>query len=101
LQVLYKIEDKKNPAPKRLLKLQAEEDAFNEDYLQRTGIHWRHFHGPKGPRGPPVLHMWEAKEIGQKHLVESSEGYWFYLIFMISCNNKNISTFFALLLLSL
>ena len=37
---------------------------------------WRHYYGKDGPRPPPVLHMWAADKIGQKHQVESSEGFW-------------------------
>jgi prolyl 4-hydroxylase len=65
--------------PPGVAKLAEEERKFNEEYKQRTGIDWRHYYGPNGPRAPPVLHMHAADFIGQTHTVTSSEGHW-------SCN---------------
>lgn len=40
------------------------------------GLLWRHYFGPKGPRPPPILHMWSASEVGQIHDVTSDQGFW-------------------------
>jgi prolyl 4-hydroxylase len=74
--VTYAIMDPTRPAPAALLENHQKEGMFMEDYYNRTGIRWRHFFGPDGPRGPPELFMWPAEEIGQRHLVESTEGHW-------------------------
>ena len=34
-----------------------------EQYFNKTGLLWRHYYGPAGPRPPPVLHMWPATEV--------------------------------------
>ena len=47
-----------------------------EEYKNRTGLIWRHYYGPDGPRGPPKLFMWPAKEVGQVHHVTSFESQW-------------------------
>jgi hypothetical protein len=47
-----------------------------QEYYNRTGNQWRHYFGPDGPRPPPILHMWPAKEVGQIHKVISDEGHW-------------------------
>jgi len=75
-QVLYLISDPKVPAPAELLAHTAREEEFMAQYLKRTGIQWRHFFGPNGPRAPPSLFMWPASHTGQVHTVTSSEGYW-------------------------
>ena len=49
--------------------------------LNYTGLLWRHFYGPEGPRAPPVLHMWPADKLGDIHKVTSNVGIW-------SCNGK-------------
>jgi prolyl 4-hydroxylase len=54
----------------------AREETFMAEYQNRTGLQWRHYFGPDGPRAPPVHHMWPAKEIGQKHHVTTDAGYW-------------------------
>lgn len=74
--MVYVIEDKDHPAPSHMLAHLEKEERFMAEYKNRTGLQWRHYFGPNGPRGPPVLHMWPAKEIGQIHKVTSSEGYW-------------------------
>ncbi len=70
------IADPKHPAPKELLAHNAKEAAFMAEYLQRTGMQWRHYYGPAGPRPPPSQYMWPAAHIGQVHSVSSTEGYW-------------------------
>lgn len=75
LQVLYIVPDPDNKTPKDLLERSIREQKFMQDYYNRTGVHWRHFYGPHGPRPPPVLYMWPAKEIGEVHKVVSAEGY--------------------------
>jgi hypothetical protein len=59
-----------------LVKIALDEEAYQEEYLQRTGIQYRHYFGRTGPRPPPSLHMWPATEVGQVHRVNSSHGYW-------------------------
>mmetsp|Transcript_11491 Transcript_11491/g.17493 ORF Transcript_11491/g.17493 Transcript_11491/m.17493 type:complete len:501 (-) Transcript_11491:167-1669(-) len=82
-QVLYLVyDDDQHMASKDILDKTAKELKFMEEYLERTGIHWRHNFDMNGPRPPPVLHMWNAKEIGQTHEVRSANGYW-------SCNGPN------------
>ena len=55
----------------------AKEKAFMEAYFSFTGLQWRHYFGPEGPRNPPALHMWPAEFIGQVHYVASSVGFWY------------------------
>ena len=59
------------------LDLANREEAFQKEYLERTGIQWRHDFGPSGPRDPPSLFMWPADEVGQVHKTVSNEGYWY------------------------
>ena len=73
---LYVLHDEKNPAPRAVVEMSAREEAFMEEYFRRTGILWRHFFGPDGPRAPPVLHMWPARRVGAVHRVVSREGFW-------------------------
>jgi hypothetical protein len=75
-QVLYVITDPDKPAPTELLERTTKEINFMAEYLNRTGIQWRHYYGPNGPRPPPSLHMWPASHVGQVHSVTSKEGYW-------------------------
>ena len=75
-QVLYLIEDPQNPAPASLRDATYAEFNFMVEYLQRTGMQWRHYYGPAGPRPPPSQYMWPAAHIGQVHSVSSTEGYW-------------------------
>ena len=42
---------------------------FRDDYFKRTGVHWL----SEIDRPPPRWHMWEAKEVGQKHTVTTNE----------------------------
>jgi hypothetical protein len=80
-QVLYVVADPSYPPPTALVLHNEKEQAFMQEYLQRTGLQWRHFYGPNGPRGPPSLFMWPAAHIGQTHSVTSSEGYWCESVF--------------------
>jgi len=75
-QVMYVVEDFNNPAPDALRQSTYNEANFMDAYLNRTGIHWRHYYGPEGPRPPPVLPMWGAEVVGQVHGVRSTEKYW-------------------------
>lgn len=75
-QVLYVIEDPAQPAPKDIALYTRKEMEFNEKYFLEHGYPWRHYYGPDGPRPPPVLFMWPAKQIGDIHAVTSSQGYW-------------------------
>jgi hypothetical protein len=75
-KVAYTVEDPKEPPPSDL-KLQSDkEHAFMDEYFARTGIHWRHFYGPEGPRPPPILYMHPAERVGDVHATSSSHGYW-------------------------
>ncbi len=47
-----------------------------DEYYKRTGILWRHYYGPDGPRPPPSLFMWPASQVGEVHGVTSSYGFW-------------------------
>lgn len=75
-QTLYLLEDKDYPATKEILDYTAQEVAFMADYWNRTGIQWRSYYGPNGPRPPPVLYMWPAEKIGQVHQVTTPFGQW-------------------------
>jgi len=75
-QVLYVVYDKKRPPPAEMLAATRKEEQFMAEYYNRTGIHWRHYFGPDGPRPPPELYMWPAKQVGTVHTVQSPEGYW-------------------------
>jgi hypothetical protein len=75
-QVLYVVQDPSFPAPKDILKYTENEVKYNEEYLAKNGIPWRHYYGPNGPRPPPVLFMWPARVIGETHSVTSSHGHW-------------------------
>lgn len=75
-KVLYLVRDEDDPPPPRLQEATDRELEFMEEYKERTGIHWRHFYGPNGPRPPPELYMWPAKDVGQVHRVTTEAGYW-------------------------
>lgn len=75
-QVLYLIEDPDYQTPQEYLDLTNREAQFMAEYYNRTGLHWRHYYGPEGPRGPPVLPMWPGDYVGQKHHVHSNHGFW-------------------------
>jgi hypothetical protein len=75
-KVIYEIRDDGHDASPSIMAEYERERAFMEDYYNRTGIHWRHYFGPHGPRPPPVLFMWPADKVGQVHTVESPEGFW-------------------------
>jgi hypothetical protein len=73
-KVLYVVQDKNKPPPAKYLEALKKEEQFGVEYLNRTGVEWRHYYGPDGPRPPPKLHMWSAKEVGEKHEVTSTQG---------------------------
>lgn len=73
---MYAIDDPDFPVDKDIQATYAAELVYNQDYLDRTGIPWRHYYGPNGPRPPPVMFMWPANQIGDVHRVSSSQGYW-------------------------
>eukprot|EP00605_Chrysophyceae_sp_TOSAG23-4_P002636 GSChrysophyteH1.ASY1.ANO1.2912.1 assembled CDS len=75
-QVVYVITDPTSLPPRHMQEQADKERAFLKEYHDRTGLHWRHYFGPNGPRGPPVLHMWDAQEIGQVHNISSKSGHW-------------------------
>ena len=75
-QVTYVVTDPKFLPPRHLQEHTDREKEFSAAYRKRTGIHWRHYFGPSGPRAPPVLYMWDAKAVGQVHRVTSEHGYW-------------------------
>jgi prolyl 4-hydroxylase len=76
-KVLYPVFDPNRPAAQHLLDHLNKEEAFMKEYLERTGIQWRHYFGPNGPRPPPTLHMWPAEHKGQVHSVVSNDNHWF------------------------
>eukprot|EP00596_Hydrurales_sp_CCMP1899_P002164 CAMPEP_0119036466 /NCGR_PEP_ID=MMETSP1177-20130426/4191_1 /TAXON_ID=2985 /ORGANISM="Ochromonas sp, Strain CCMP1899" /LENGTH=495 /DNA_ID=CAMNT_0006996387 /DNA_START=200 /DNA_END=1687 /DNA_ORIENTATION=- len=83
-QSTYVIETVDEPPPQEYQEFRSKEIDFHEEYLNRTGILWRHYYGTEGvgvngtagPRPPPILHMWSAEEIGEVHHVTSDEGFW-------------------------
>ena len=87
-QALYTLYDTRpsastKPLPSGASALAAKEAEFMELYHKETGIHWRHYFGPLtsqggaiGPRPPPFIFMWPARQIGDVHRVESPHGYW-------------------------
>lgn len=62
------------------------------DYYNRTGLLWRHYFGPNGPRPPPTLYMWPASEIGEVHNAESNNGLWLCDGTPQSCQSKDLLT---------
>jgi len=75
-QALYVIDHPLYKAPQELRDSSHRETQFMSEYLNRTGIQWRHYFGPDGPRPPPSLFMWPATRTGQVHQIESDQGYW-------------------------
>lgn len=75
-QVFYVIPDPQDDTPKDLLVATQKEMQFMHDYQARTGIQWRHYYGPNGPRPPPRHYMWPANVVGEVHGVTSSHGSW-------------------------
>lgn len=75
-QVVYTVTNPKYKIPQHMLELEDKEQHFLQSYFNRTGIHWRGYFGPDGPRPPPTLFMWPADEVGQVHHVISSNGRW-------------------------
>jgi len=89
-QFTYIIEDPANPPPSNLLNDYRLEEEFSQSYLNQTGLHWRHYFGPEGPRPPPQLFMWPANVIGDVHSVTSSEGYWFCEGHKSKCQSQDL-----------
>ena len=58
------------------MNLYEKETEFMAEYYNKTGIHWRHYFGHNGPRPPPVHYMWPAKNIGDVHIIHSTQGFW-------------------------
>ena len=75
-KVFYTIEDPEVPGDKTVVEQTMQEEAFLREYSNKTGIAWRHYYGPDGPRPPPVLFMWPTKEVGDVHKLTSHNGYW-------------------------
>jgi hypothetical protein len=82
-EVLYLVRDAEFPAEGDILARTEKELKYCAEYLKKTGIHWRHYFGPTGPRPPPSLYMWPADKIGQVHSVISSEGIYTYIYIFI------------------
>lgn len=77
--------DSAYPGDRSLIERTKIEQQFGEDYFQRTGVRWSGYFGPfgipvndtnLGPRGPPVLNMLPAHNIGDIHKVTSNNTYW-------------------------
>jgi len=75
-QVLYLLYDPAFPATAEVQGLTDAEMSYIAEYKNRTGLFWRSYYGPDGPRPPPQLYMWPADEVGQVHQVVSSHGQW-------------------------
>lgn len=75
-KVLYPIYDDEVPADVDILEHNRLEEEYAAHYLNKTGLAWRHYYGPNGPRPPPTLFMWPAHNIGDVHRVKSQQGYW-------------------------
>lgn len=75
---MYVVRSADSPAPAALEQASQQEELFMKEYFERTGIQWRHFYGPDGPRPPPSLYMWPAKEIGDVHSVNTKQSHWYY-----------------------
>jgi len=75
-EVLYLLYDPAFPATAEVQGLTDAEMSYIAEYKNRTGLFWRSYYGPDGPRPPPQLYMWPADEVGQVHQVVSSHGQW-------------------------
>mmetsp|Transcript_6542 Transcript_6542/g.6766 ORF Transcript_6542/g.6766 Transcript_6542/m.6766 type:complete len:508 (-) Transcript_6542:187-1710(-) len=73
---LYLLEDKAFPASQAVQDHTTAEIAFIAEHKNRTGVYWRSYFGPDGPRAPPKLYMWSAEEIGHKRNITSKHGVW-------------------------
>lgn len=92
-QVLYIIEDPASPPPAELRDQINKELKFIEEYTNRTGVVWRHYYGPDGPRPPPKLYMWPTPEIGYIHRTSSDAGFWTCSGSADNCQSKEILNF--------
>lgn len=70
------IYDEVYPASQELIDLTRKEEKFMDEYYKRTGLHYRHYFGPNGPRPPPAEWFWPASSIGAVHTVSTTAGYW-------------------------
>jgi hypothetical protein len=75
-QTFYAIEDPAFPGDPALIQRVQAEQAFCDAYFNRTGIRYRHYFGPEGPRPAPVLAMLPAAEVGDVHKITSYNGVW-------------------------
>ena len=76
LQPSYLLFDEEFPATEESLQLIEQELAFAAEYSISSGLPWRGYYGPEGPRPPPALFMWPADEVGQVHKILSPHGKW-------------------------
>ena len=51
-------------------------EEFIQEHYENTGVHWRGNFDEMGPRPPPKLFMWDAREVGQTHGVRSTSNHW-------------------------
>ena len=75
--MVYPVTNPKYPIPAHLRKLNEDEAKFMDEYYNRTGVHWRHYFGADGPRGPPALNMWRTEHLGETIKVTSNHGHWY------------------------
>lgn len=75
-QTFYAIFDPAYPGNAALIERVQAEQAFCDAYHNRTGIRYRHYFGPEGPRPSPVLAMLPAEEVGDVHKITSYSGIW-------------------------
>ena len=88
-QGIFYITEKEHPPHHLLLEMSQKEIEHNAKYKARVGFPWRHHFGPEGPRPPPVLYMWPAKQIGDVHQVLSTQGYWSCTMVEQNCQSTN------------
>lgn len=61
---------------------------FMNEYKERNGFPWCHYHGPNGPRVSPVLHMWSAPTIGHIHSIETNHTRWLCDSETVNCREQ-------------
>ena len=74
--VIYNEQDDPSRLPPHLLEHNRREAEFQRSYRRATGLEYKHFFGPAGPRAPPRLFMFPAEFVGQVHRVTSPERHW-------------------------
>jgi len=92
-KVFILIEDKDHPPSAEMLKHIEKESKYMAKYLEVNGIPWRHYFGPNGPRSPPSLYMWPAEYVGDKHKIQSRQGYWSCTGSIKNCQSQEPITF--------